>query len=161
MNSAARWTRRIRPLFTVYVPVTPFVSFALFPVYFLHVTSCKKNAELYAVNAVPFLIGRGVTFGHYGLLSKDTLFWSWFLNSLMVSLAATVISVVLGILAAYPLARLKFPGANSFGVAIFVTYLVCRLLLVKKNSTVVARLGLSDSLWALVVTYPTFLVPFC
>jgi len=109
MSSAARWTRRIRPLFTLYVPVMPFVLFALFPLYFMVVTSFKKNAELYDVNAVPFLIGRGVTFGHYELLSKETLFWSWFLNSLMVSLAATVISVVLGVLAAYPLARLKFP----------------------------------------------------
>src|SRR5947209_4046121 len=114
MNSAARWTRRIRPLFTVYVPVTPFVLFALFPLYFMLVTSFKKNAELYDVNAVPFLIGRGVTFGHYELLSKDTLFWSWFVNSLIVSVAATVISVVLGVLAAYPLARLKFPGGDSF-----------------------------------------------
>ena len=146
MNSAARWARRIRPVFTLYVPVTPFVLFALFPLYFMLVTSFKKNAELYDVNAVPFLIGRGVTFGHYELLSKDTLFWSWFLNSLIVSLAATVISVVLGVLAAYPLARLKFPGANSFGVAIFVTYLVPPSLLFLPLSTVVARLGLSDSL---------------
>ena len=72
-----------------------------------------------------------------------------------------MISVVLGVLAAYPLARLKFPGATSFGVAIFVTYLVPPSLLFLPLSTVVARLGLSDSLWALVVTYPTFLVPFC
>jgi len=139
----------------------PFVFFALFPLYFMLVTSFKKNAELYDVSAVPFLIGRGVTFGHYELLSKETLFWSWFLNSLIVSVAATVISVVLGVLAAYPLARLKFPGGDSFGVAIFVTYLVPPSLLFLPLSTVVARLGLSDSLWALVVTYPTFLVPFC
>jgi len=139
----------------------PFVFFALFPLYFMLVTSFKKNAELYDVSAVPFLIGRGVTFGHYELLSKETLFWSWFLNSLMVSLAATAISVVLGVLAAYPLARLRFPGGDSFGVAIFVTYLVPPSLLFLPLSTVVARLGLSDSLWSLVVTYPTFLVPFC
>jgi multiple sugar transport system permease protein len=102
-----------------------------------------------------------VTLGHYELLSRDTLFWSWFVNSLIVSLAATVISVVLGVLAAYPLARLKFPGSDSFGVAIFITYLVPPSLLFLPLSTVVARLGLSDSLWSLVVTYPTFLVPFC
>jgi len=161
MSNLSRWTRRSRPLFTLYLPVTPFVLFALFPLYFMLVTSFKKNAELYDVNAVPFLIGRGVTFAHYELLSKDTLFWSWFVNSLVVSLAATAISVVLGVLAAYPLARLKFPGGDSFGVAIFITYLVPPTLLFLPLSTVVARLGLSDSLWALVVTYPTFLVPFC
>src|SRR5258705_1991019 len=138
-----------------------FVLFALFPLYFMVVTSFKKNAELSDVTAIPYIIGCAVTYVHYDLLSKETLFWSWFLNSLMVSLAATVISVVLGVLAAYPLARLKFPGATSFGVAIFVTYLVPPSLLFLPLSTVVARLGLSDSLWALVVTYPTFLVPFC
>src|SRR5438445_13011291 len=89
MSSRSRWMRRTRPLFTAYLPVMPFVFFALFPLYFMLVTSFKKNAELYDVSAVPFLIGRGVTFGHYELLSKETLFWSWFLNSLMVSLAAT------------------------------------------------------------------------
>src|SRR5207245_2526380 len=137
MSSRSRWMRRTRPLFTAYLPVMPFVFFALFPLYFMLVTSFKKNAELYDVNAVPFLIGRGVTFGHYELLSKDTLFWSWFVNSLIVSVAATVISVVL---AAYPLARLKFPGGDSFGVAIFVTYLVPPSLLFLPLSSVVARL---------------------
>ena len=161
MSSPARWPRRIRPLFTLYLPVTPFVFFALFPLYFMLVTSLKKNAELYNVAAAPFVIRQGVTFGHYELLSKDTLFWSWFVNSLLVSVAATVISVVLGILAAYSLARLRFLGADSFGVAIFITYLVPPSLLFLPLSTVVNRLGLSDSLWALIVTYPTFLVPFC
>jgi multiple sugar transport system permease protein len=145
----------------VYLPVMPFVFFALFPLYFMLVTSFKTNAELYDVTSAPFLIRRGVTLGHYTLLSTDTLFWSWFANSLIVSVAATVISVALGILAAYPLARLKFPGADSFGIAIFITYLVPPTLLFLPLSTVVNRLGLSDSLWALVVTYPTFLVPFC
>src|SRR5262245_36589719 len=109
-SGVARWARRSRPVFTLYMPTVPFVFFALFPLYFMVVTSFKKNAELYDVNSVPFWIGRGVTLGHYELLSKDTLFWSWFANSLLVSVAATVISVVLGVLAAYPLARLKFPG---------------------------------------------------
>jgi len=138
--------RRIRPLFTLYLPVTPFVLFALFPLYFMLITSLKKNAELYDVTTVPFLIKRGVTLGHYQLLSQDTLFWSWFVNSLIVSVAATVVSVVIGILAAYPLARLRFPGGDSFGVAIFVTYLVPPSLLFLPLSTVVNRLGLSDSL---------------
>ena len=65
--------RRLRPLFTLYLPVLPFVLFALFPLYFMLVTSLKKNAELYDVNSVPFLIKRGVTLGHYQLLSQDTL----------------------------------------------------------------------------------------
>ncbi|PYN12967.1 MAG: sugar ABC transporter permease [Candidatus Rokuibacteriota bacterium] len=145
----------------MYLPVMPFVLFALFPLYFMLITSFKKNAELYDPSSIPFLIQRGVTFGHYQLLSNETLFWSWFVNSLIVSVAATVISVVIGILAAYPLARMRFLGGDSFGMAIFITYLVPPSLLFLPLSTVVNRLGLSDSLWSLVVTYPTFLVPFC
>ena len=157
---ARRW-RAVRPLLTVYLPVLPFVAFALFPLYFMLVTSLKSNAELYDVSTVPFWISRGVTLGHYGLLSEDTPFWDWFGNSLFVSLSATVISVVLGVLAAYPLARIRFPGSDSFGVAVFITYLVPPTLLFLPLTSVVNWLGLSDSLWALVVTYPTFLVPFC
>ena len=160
-KSRARWARNIRLLFTVYLPVLPYVLFALFPLYFMLVTSLKSNAELYDVNAVPLWISRGLTADHYNLLSTDTPFWSWFANSLIVSLASTVISVALGVLAAYPLARLRFAGADSFGVAIFVTYLVPPSLLFLPLSTVVNWLGLSDTLWALIVIYPTFLVPFC
>jgi multiple sugar transport system permease protein len=160
MTRAAR-ARAIRPLFTVYLPLVPYILFALFPLYFMLVTSLKGNAELYDPTSTPFWIFRGVTLAHYELLSDETPFWNWFANSLIVSVASTVISVVLGILAAYPLARLKFPGAESFGVAIFVTYLVPPSLLFLPLSTVVNWLGISDSLWALIVTYPTFLVPFC
>src|SRR5262245_63334848 len=156
----ARWARQIRPLFTVYLPVLAYVLFALFPLYFMVVTSFKSNAELYDVNAVPFWITRGLTADHYGLLSSDTPFWSWFANSLIVSVASTVISVVLSVLAAYPLARLRFAGSDSFGVAIFVTYLVPPSLLFLPLSTVVNWFGLSDTLWALIVVYATLLVAF-
>ena len=161
MSRRRPWALRLRPLFTLYMPIGPFVLFALFPLYFMFVTSLKQNAELYDVNAVPFVVRQGLTLEHYALLGNETPFWSWFRNSLVVSTTATLVSVVIGILAAYPLARLKFRGAESFGIAIFVTYLVPPSLLFLPLTTVVNRLGLSDSLWALVVTYPTFLVPFC
>ena len=157
---ARRW-RAISPLLTVYLPVLPYILFALFPLYFMLVTSLKSNSELYDVGSTPFWISGGLTIAHYQLLSADTPFWDWFANSLIVSLSATVISVVLGVLAAYPLARMRFPGSASFGVAVFITYLVPPTLLFLPLTSVVNWLGLSDSLWALIVTYPTFLVPFC
>jgi len=114
MSNLSRWTRRSRPLFTLYLPVMPSCSRAV-PLYFMLVTSFKKNAELYDVNAVPFLIGRGVTFAPLRAALEGHALWSWFVNSLVVSLAATAISVVLGVLAAYPLARLKFPAETRSG----------------------------------------------
>src|SRR5262245_3361316 len=153
--------KRGHPFWTLYLPVGPFVVFALFPLYFMLVTSLKTDAELYDVQAVPFFIRQGMTLGHYALLTYDTLFWSWFANSLLVSAVATLVSVAISILAAYPLARLRFRGAEAFGVSIFITYLVPPSLLFLPLTRVVNMLGLSDSLWALVITYPTFLVPFC
>ena len=88
-------------------------------------------------------------------------FSTWLFNSVLVSVLATAISIVIAILAAYSLARLRFRGAPSFGTAVFITYLVPTTLLFLPLAQVVNRLGLADSVWALILTYPTFLVPFC
>jgi multiple sugar transport system permease protein len=148
-------------LFTLHLPLVPFILFALFPFYFMVVTSFKTDGELYDLKAVPFLIQRGATLEHYHLLLRDTPFLTWLLNSVLVSVLATAISIVIAILAAYSLARLRFRGAPSFGTAVFITYLVPTTLLFLPLAQVVNRLGLADSVWALILTYPTFLVPFC
>ena len=67
---------------------------------------------------------------------------------------------MISILAGYSLARLRFRGVGSFGTAVFITYLVPPTLLFLPLSQVVVWLGISDTIWALIVTYPTFLVPF-
>jgi multiple sugar transport system permease protein len=148
-------------LFTLHLPLVPFILFALFPFYFMVVTSFKTDGELYDLKAVPFLIQRGATLEHYHLLLRDTPFLTWLFNSILVSVLATAVSIVIAILAAYSLARLRFRGAPSFGTAVFITYLVPTTLLFLPLAQVVNRLGLADSVWALIVTYPTFLVPFC
>jgi len=138
----------------------PFLAFALFPFYFMLVTSLKKESELYDLSMNPFLIQQGVDGSHYAYLFKQTPMLQWMLNSITVCLVATTVSLVISILAAYSLARLRFRGASSFGTAIFITYLVPTALLFIPLSRVVKAIGLSDSLWALIVTYPTFLIPF-
>jgi multiple sugar transport system permease protein len=150
----------IRAIGGTYLPLVPYIMFALFPLYFMFVTSFKKDRELYDLSATPFLIKEGPTLDHYRLLFHDTAFLQWLGNTLFVSVLATVLSVTAGTLAAYALARLAFRGAATFGVAIFITYLVPPSLLFLPLTRVVNSLGLSDSLWSLVVTYPTFLVPF-
>ncbi len=110
--------------FDLYLPLIPFFIFALFPLYFMVVTSFKKDAELYDLESVPFLIRQGVTLEHYKLLFYDTPFLIWFKNSMIVSVATTAIALVIALLAAYSLARMKFRGVEFFGVAVFVTYLV-------------------------------------
>lgn len=157
-------------LLTLHIPLVPFILFALFPFYFMVITSFKADGELYNLKANPFIIqlsptaphySGGPTLEHYQLLLRDTPFLTWLFNSVLVSVLATAISIVLAILAAYSLARLRFRGASSFGTAVFITYLVPTTLLFLPLAQVVNRLGLADSVWALIVTYPTFLVPFC
>ncbi|OLB10749.1 MAG: sugar ABC transporter permease [Candidatus Rokuibacteriota bacterium] len=141
--------------------LVPFLIFALFPFYHMALTSLKTDRELYDRNAVPLLIRQGPTLEHYSKLLWDTAFLTWTKNSLLVTILATTVSVVIGTIAAYALARLRFFGVGSFGTGIFVTYLVPTSLLFLPLAQVVNWLGLADSKWALVVTYPTFLVPFC
>jgi multiple sugar transport system permease protein len=143
-----------------YANVIPFVAFALFPFYYMIITSLKKDAELYNLQSVPFLIQSGMITDHYRYLLSRTEFLTWMKNSLIISVVSTSVSVVLAILAGYSLARLRYRGVASFGTAVFITYLVPPTLLFLPLSQVVVWLGISDSIWALIVTYPTFLVPF-
>jgi multiple sugar transport system permease protein len=145
----------------LHLGLLPFLIFALFPFYHMTLTSLKKDRELYNRYAVPLVITQGPTLEHYVKLLWGTEFLLWTKNSLVVTFLATSISVVIGTIAAYALARLKFFGVAAFGTGIFVTYLVPTTLLFLPLAQVVNWLGLADSKWALVVTYPTFLVPFC
>ncbi len=155
---------RRRPLRTkilLHLGLLPFLLFAVFPFYHMALTSLKTDRELYDRDAVPLLIRQGATLDHYQKLLWDTEFLTWIKNSLMVTAIATTVSVAIGTVAAYALARLQFFGVGTFGTGIFVTYLVPTSLLFLPLAQVVHWLGLGDSKWALVLTYPTFLVPFC
>ena len=152
---------RIRSTAFAYANLAPYVFFVLFPFYFMVVTSFKSNAELYNLKSIPFWIQSGAILDHYALLFQKTDFVTWMKNSLLVAVVATSVSLVLSVFAGYSLSRLRFRGAGGFGTAIFITYLVPPTLLFLPLSQVVVWLGLADSITALMVTYPTFLVPFC
>jgi multiple sugar transport system permease protein len=151
---------RLRSALFGYTNILPYVAFALFPFYYMVITSLKTDAELYNLKSVPLLIQSGIITDHYRYLFFKTEFWTWMKNSLIISVVATSISLVIAVLAGYSLARLRFPGVGSFGTAVFITYLVPPSLLFLPLSQVVVWLGISDTIWALIVTYPTFLVPF-
>jgi len=158
--SASSRGARIRSDAFAYMNLVPFIFFVMFPFYFMAVTSFKSNAELYNLKSVPFMVKAPIV-DHYTFLFSRTDFFVWMKNSLLVAVVATVASVTIAILAGYSLARLRFRGASSFGTAVFITYLVPPTLLFLPLSQVVVWLGLADSVAALMVTYPTFLVPFC
>jgi len=152
----------IRRTAVIYIPLFLYVAFTILPIFHMFITSIKSDSQLYDLRANPFLVTLGaLTADHYKLLFTDTLFPTWLLNSLFVSLTSTTIAVCASLPAAYAISRMNFKGVRSFGFLIFVTYLVPYSLLFLPLTRVVATLNLSDTLWALVVTYPTFLVPFC
>jgi len=124
------------------------------------ISSFKANPELYNLRANRLWISNP-TLDQFRDLFAKTAVLQWLWNSFFVSFLTSMISMTLGIMAGYALARLRFPGAQAFGLATFITYLVPTTLIFIPLASVVQKLGLSNSIWSLVVTYPTFLIPFC
>lgn len=155
-----RRSQTLKRLFGLYLPLAAFLFFALFPFYWMLISSFKANPELYDLKARRLWIEHPTLDQFRDLLAKTEVL-RWLLNSFFVSFLTSLISMTLGVMAGYALARLKFPGAQAFGLATFITYLVPTTLIFIPLARVVQSLGLSNSVWALVVTYPTFLIPFC
>jgi multiple sugar transport system permease protein len=146
-------------LIVFYMPLFMFVVALLFPFFWMLLTSVKPDFELYNARRFPLWVSNP-TLTHWTYLFNNTIFLRWAWNTLWIATASTVISLFAGVLAGYALSRLKFPGSHTFGISIFITYLVPPTLLFIPLASVIAELSLLDSPWALILTYPTFLVPF-
>ncbi len=144
-----------------YLTVALFTVFAALPFYVMLITSFKRNSDLFNPEANPFWFAQAPTFDHIRLLFTDTLFVRWLLNSFMVGGLVVVITLLLAVPAAYSLGRLAGSWGEVLGIGIFLTYLVPPTLLFLPFAKVIAALDLQNSIWALVVAYPTFTVPFC
>ena len=145
---------------TFYVPLGGFLVFLLFPFYWMLVTALKPNRDLYNLAQNPLWTWTP-TFDHFRKLLYDTHFLPWLRNTLVIAVGATVLSLAVSLVAAYAIGRLRFRGSGLLGVAIFLSYLVPPVILFIPLSRIVSALGLWDRPAALVLTYPTFLVPFC
>ena len=148
-----------RRLMTLYLPLSLAAIVLLFPFYWMFITSIKTDRELIDLNGLPFWVFEP-TLEHYRVLFAETGFLRWALNTLTISVVATAISLVCSIFAGYSLARLRFRGAGAIAGAIFVTYLVPQTLLFLPLLEVIRQLGLSNTLWSMILTYPTILIPF-
>jgi multiple sugar transport system permease protein len=142
-----------------------FTAFALFPFYWMLVTTFKQNRDLYvgATNTAhnPFLFNAPPTLDNLRTLFRLTLFPTWLGNTLLVGAAVVAITLLLTVPAGYSLARLTGRWGERLSIGIFLTYLVPPTLLFIPFSRFIALLGLQNSLWSLVLVYPTFTVPFC
>lgn len=154
-----RVARRMRHLGIV-VAIAPTLLFALFPFYWMIVTSMKENRDLYASGLRSLWFQSGPTLRHYIYLFAETQFTTWFLNQVIVGVAVCTLTIVLATLGGYGFAR----GTSRFnrwvGTAMFATYLVPQAVLFIPMSQVIVKLGIADSLWSLLLTYPTLTIPF-
>jgi multiple sugar transport system permease protein len=140
--------------------LTVFTVLLAFPFYWMIITSFKQNADLYTMENNPFLFNAKPTLDHLKFLFTETRFVRWLGNTAFVGVVVVAITLFLAVPAAYALARLAGRWGERLGIAVFLTYLVPPTLLFIPLSRVVAFLGLQDSLWALILVYPTFTVPF-
>lgn len=149
----------VRRLLSLYIPLALFLIFLMFPFVWMLDVSLKPTKELFDLQVNPFAI-KTFTLENYSYLFEQTSFAEWLKNTLIVSIASTAVSLACSILIGYALARLRFPGSNFLGVAIFLAYLVPDTLLFLPLAQVIAKLGLYNTYWALIFTYPTRLIPF-
>jgi multiple sugar transport system permease protein len=146
-------------LLNIYLPLAFYMVFLLFPFYWMTLVSFKPTNDLFDLKFNPFWIQR-FTLENYTYLFRETAFSEWVKNTLIVSVVSTVLSLTCSVFAGYALARLRFPGSNFLGVGIFMAYLVPPTLLFLPLAQVIAKLGLYNTYWALILTYPTQLIPF-
>ena len=149
-----------RKLVNAYLPLGAFLFVLLFPFYWMAITAFKPDNELLSRDGNPFWIN-SPTLAHVKKLLFDTAYPEWMWNTVVVSVTATFFSLAASVLAAYAIERLRFSGAKQVGLAIFLAYLVPPSILFIPLASVVFQLGLFDTRLALILTYPTFLIPFC
>jgi multiple sugar transport system permease protein len=147
-----------------YLPMAAFIVFTLFPFYWMAVTALRPDPELYRTwrqaNAAP-LWTLEPTLEHIKGLLQTTAFPQWLWNTMLIAIVSTIISLVCGMFAGYALARLRFRGSEFLGTAIFITYLVPQTLLFIPLADIIRDMQLGNTPWALMLTYPTILIPFC
>ena len=144
----------------LYLPLAFFLVAMLFPFYWMAITSIKPNRELYNPRIMPLIVHQP-TLKHYYDLFEQTNFLVWTYNTMLVAVVTTVVSLVLGTMIAYPLARMRFPGAAVVAIGVAATYLVPQPLLFIPMADIIMRLDLGNTLSAVMLTYPTLLIPFC
>ncbi len=144
---------------TTYIVVGLFAIVLAFPFYWMVMTAFKPFGDLLSIQNLPFWFHPGPTWDNFQNLF-DTNYPRWLANTAIVGAVVVGITLVLSLPAGYALARLSGRVGGSLGVAIFLTYLVPPTLLFLPLSRVISKLGLQDSLWSLIVVYPSFTIPF-
>ena len=153
--------REVTGRVALWVTVVAFAVFAAFPFLWMLITTIKQTNDLLDPNHNPFIFHAAPTLENLRVLFEETLFLRWIGNTLFVGVLVVGITLLIAVPAGYALARLSGAFGEQLGIGIFLTYLVPPTILFIPLAKVVASVGLQDSLWSLVLTYPSFTIPFC
>ena len=132
----------------------------LAPPFYMLITSLKTNVEMADQTLSPWIV-RNPTLEHYAAILGNPIFLNFFKNSIIVTLLVVAVTMVISVLAAFALSRMRFWGSQALATGVFLTYLVPDTLLFIPLYQIVGGLGLLNSIWGLVLVYPTLTVPFC
>ena len=138
-----------------------FMAFCAFPFYWMLITTFKGTLDLINTANNPFIFNSPPTLDNLHVLFFDTQYARWMLNTLEVGVAVVLVTLLLAVPAGYSLARLSGRWGRHLAIGIFLTYLIPPTILFIPFSRIIGSLGLQDSLWSLVLVYPSFTVPFC
>lgn len=153
--------KEIRRHAWIYAAITPYVIIAIFPIYWMAITALKQDPDLYRMDQFPLWFHLPPTWKNFSYLFYSTNYGAWIVNTMTIAAWVAVITLLIAVPAGYALARLRIPGSENLGIAVFMTYLVPGIILFIPLARVVAMLGLQDTWWALVLVYPTITIPFC
>ncbi len=158
---AAGSLRKVSGRVALYATVIGVAALLAFPFYWMLIATFKTDRDLYNLKNNPLIFNDHLTLANLALLFEKTLYVTWLWNTLLVGTLVVLITLALALPAGYALARLSGRWGEPLGIGIFLTYLVPSTLLFIPLSRIVATLGLQDSLWSLVLVYPSFTIPFC
>jgi multiple sugar transport system permease protein len=143
----------------LYTSAILFTAFAVFPFSWALIAMFKQSPDLYVKDNNPFWFNLGPTLQHLRLLFAQTNYLTFIRNSIVVGLVVTLITLILALPMAYALARLRLRWGERMGIAVFLVYLIPPTLLFLPMTRVINYLGLQESLWSLILVYPTITIP--
>ncbi|WP_419895810.1 carbohydrate ABC transporter permease [Roseomonas sp. USHLN139] len=147
-------------LIGAYIALAVFVVFFMTPPFHMLVTSLKGSAEIADLSGNPWMVASPTLQNYWELLTQGN-YLIHFRNSVMVTVITVIVSMVISVMAAFALARMKFWGSSTLATGVFLTYLVPETLLFIPMFQIIGALGLYNNLWAMVLIFPTLTVPFC
>ncbi|MEZ4727376.1 MAG: carbohydrate ABC transporter permease [Caldilineaceae bacterium] len=152
--------RNVRKAVLFYLLLGVVTAILLFPFYWGFITSLKYEVEIYDFSG-NFLVPKNPSLDNYVTLFSEPGYFVWFWNTFLVSTVTTIVSVVISIMAGFAIARLRFTGVAVAGTLVFITYLAPKGFLFVPLAQILKNWGLLGGLPALMLTYPTNLIPFC